>query len=130
MFKVLVVDDSKSYRDPVAAALTRRGYTVTCADNGRQALLLFREAPRPFDLVILDLLMPEMEGVATLRQLRQLPNGSDVPVFLLTGKDAEGVFVTAKSLGAHCLLKYCITLDELCHRVRERITTGAQEPAR
>jgi CheY-like chemotaxis protein len=120
MSSVMLVDDSKHFRDPLAAALRRRGIDVTCAENGIEALEKLRTA-QP-DIILLDLMMPQMDGLSVLRALRLQPKLRSIPVLLLTGHDHEHVMVEAKSLGAQCLLKYCVTLDELCSLVRLRLT--------
>ena len=82
MQKVLVVDDDPHIRDVVCFALRRAGYQPLPADNGLAALeLAAREGPA---LVVLDILMPELDGAEVCKRLRQ---GSDVPIIFLTSKD-------------------------------------------
>jgi CheY-like chemotaxis protein len=80
---VLVVDDEGAVRTLAERALKKLGFEVVPASNGREALELFRTAPRRFVLVILDLTMPEMGGEETLTKLRDLRG--DVPVLLTSG---------------------------------------------
>lgn len=81
MAKVLVIDDEEGIRNLLDTLLTRKGYTVVLADGGRKGLELFRRE-RP-DVVVLDLKMPEIDGMAVLQQIRNLnPNQ---PVIILTG---------------------------------------------
>jgi len=81
MTKVLVIDDEQGIRNLLDMLLSRKGYDVVLADGGRKGLeLILRERP---DVVVLDLKMPEMDGVAVLQQIRRL--NSDQPVIILTG---------------------------------------------
>lgn len=81
MAKILVIDDEKSIRNLLDTLLSRKGYDVVLADGGRKGLELFRRE-RP-DVVVLDLKMPEMDGIAVLQQVRSLK--PDQPVIILTG---------------------------------------------
>lgn len=81
MAKILVIDDEEGIRNLLDTLLTRKGYTVVLADGGRKGVELFRRE-RP-DVVVLDLKMPEMDGMAVLQQIRNL-NPSQ-PVIILTG---------------------------------------------
>ena len=81
MAKVLVIDDEPGIRDLLDTLLSRKGYAVVLADGGRKGVELFRrEHP---DVVVLDLKMPEMDGMAVLHQIHQLKPGH--PVIILTG---------------------------------------------
>jgi DNA-binding NtrC family response regulator len=77
----MVIDDEEGIRSLLDTLLTRKGYDVVLADGGRKGLELFRRE-RP-DVVVLDLKMPEMDGVAVLQQIRNLNPGQ--PVIILTG---------------------------------------------
>jgi DNA-binding response OmpR family regulator len=81
MAKIMVIDDEEGIRSLLDTLLTRKGYDVVLADGGRKGLELFRRE-RP-DVVVLDLKIPEMDGVAVLEQIRNL-NPSQ-PVIILTG---------------------------------------------
>src|SRR5690606_40945436 len=76
---VLVVDDEKMIRSLLKMSLQRMGYDVTTADDGEQALALFQQ--HHFDLVLLDILMPGIDGFSVCSELRQI---SDVPIVMLT----------------------------------------------
>lgn len=92
---VLVVDDEESIRTLLRIALQRYGYTVHTASNGTAALALF--AHSPVDLVLLDILMPEMDGYTLCSQLRQR---SDVPIIMLSALNRPDEIVYGFSLGA------------------------------
>ena len=81
MAKVLVIDDEQGIRSLLDTLLSRKGFNVVLADGGRKGLELFRRE-RP-DVIVLDLNMPEMDGVAVLQQVRSL--NPDQPVIILTG---------------------------------------------
>ena len=81
MAKLLVIDDEEGIRNLLDTLLRRKGYDVVLADGGRNGLELFRRE-RP-DVVVLDLKMPEMDGMAVLQEIRNLNPGQ--PVIILTG---------------------------------------------
>jgi CheY-like chemotaxis protein len=83
--RVLVVEDDPAAREMVQRVLEREGWQVTTAENGRVALE--HVAAHPFALVLLDLMMPEMDGFAFLQHLRQNPEWRDIPVIVLTAKE-------------------------------------------
>jgi PAS domain S-box-containing protein len=95
---VLLVDDDGVARLLTASALTERGFRVAEAASGTAALELFAsEAP---DIVVLDALMPELDGFATCERLRRLSGGEHVPVLMLTGLDDESSIARAYEAGA------------------------------
>ena len=80
--KIMVVDDEPAIRDLIVAVLEDEGYEVVAATNGRRALdLLPSERP---DLVIMDIMMPEMDGREAFRRLRELPDHADIPVVMMS----------------------------------------------
>jgi signal transduction histidine kinase/DNA-binding response OmpR family regulator len=85
---ILVVEDDPNTRDLLRSMLTKDGWSVQTAENGRNALERIRNT-RP-GLVLLDLMMPEMDGFTFLEEFRQLPSGKTVPVVVLTAKDLTG----------------------------------------
>ena len=82
---ILVVDDDDSTRQAVRRALTRSGFVVDDAVNGADALE--KTSARPYSLIILDLVMPIMDGFAFVREFRKTPNGSRTPIVIVTSKD-------------------------------------------
>lgn len=96
---LLVVDDNAMNRDALERRLTRRGYTVVVAAGGQQAL--DRVAAQPFDLVLLDVMMPGMSGLDVLRSLRAQYAMADLPVIMVTAKDQSEDIITALELGAN-----------------------------
>ena len=82
MSQILLVEDTKAIREPLAQLLRLEGYSVSCAANGVEALAFLREE-RP-DLVLLDLMMPEMDGLTFLSIVRLSSNYQGLPVMLFT----------------------------------------------
>ena len=119
---VLVVDDDGDVRALVVELLTRSGYDVTEAPNGREALkLLYEQRP---DLVLLDISMPELDGWATLERIREL---SDVPVLMLSALGAELEKVRALRAGADDYVTKPFGRQELLARV-ESVLRRAPAP--
>src|ERR1041385_2943719 len=88
MQKVLVVDDDSHIREVVTFALEKAGFAVTSAENGEQALRRFG-TERPA-LVVLDILMPELDGTEVCRRLRADPANRHVPIIFLSSEEEEG----------------------------------------
>jgi signal transduction histidine kinase/ActR/RegA family two-component response regulator len=99
--KVLVVEDDAEYRSLLEFQLKEAGYTVLAADNGRDGLDIIR-AERP-DAVLLDIIMPVLDGISVLEELQR--EGIDVPVAVLTGMDDSRVAVAARELGARSVFR-------------------------
>jgi two-component system alkaline phosphatase synthesis response regulator PhoP len=92
---ILVVDDERKLADVVRAYLERDGYRVVVAGDGREALVQFRQA-RP-DLIILDLMLPEIDGLEVCRRIRQ---ESNIPIIMLTARAEEVDELLGLELGA------------------------------
>jgi two-component system, OmpR family, response regulator MprA len=112
--RILVVDDRPDLAVTLRMLLERAGHEVLTADNGRQGLRTFFEA-RP-DLVVLDVLMPELDGVAVCRRLRG--DGDRTPVLMLTARDAVSDRVAGLDAGADDYLVKPFALKELKARLR------------
>jgi DNA-binding response OmpR family regulator len=109
MAKILLIDDELSIRGLLATLLERKGHTVLLADSGRKGLMLYKQE-RP-DAIVLDLKMPEMDGLAVLRELRAA--GMDKPVIILTGAGNEESESQARLLGAAAFIEKQFSLHEL-----------------
>ena len=94
---ILVVDDNEMNRDMLARRLARRGYTVAVAEDGQQALQMIEA--QPFDLVLLDIMMPGISGLEVLKRLRQRYSVADLPIIMATAKDQSEDIVAALKLG-------------------------------
>ena len=110
---VLVVDDEKPLRDFVRRNLEVRGYKVLNASNGLEALAIFNNTQ--IDLVILDIMMPHLDGLETTRRIRE---HSLVPIIILTAMGEESVKVSAFDLGADDYLTKPFGVGELLGRVK------------
>ena len=95
---VLVVDDIEMNRDMLCALLEADGHKATVAENGRLGLEAI--TAKPYDLVLLDVMMPEMNGYQVLEQLKADPNLRDIPVIVLSALDEIGSVVRCIELGA------------------------------
>jgi len=126
---VLVVEDEPNIRELVALHLQLDGWTVTSTGDGQDALRLARA--EPFDLVILDLMLPGLDGMTVLRALRREAAG-DVPVLLLTARREESDKVLGLESGADDYLTKPFGVRELVARARaltRRPRAGAAAPA-
>ncbi len=112
-YKILVVDDELTLLNTVRAYLEQEGYAVQTATNGRSALLTFRDF-QP-DLVVLDIMLPEIDGLEVLHQLRQR---SDVYVIMLTAKADEADKVIGLGLGADDYVTKPFSPRELVARIK------------
>lgn len=116
---ILVVDDEPTLRETLAEALEADGYAVVQAGDGRAALEQFRSHPP--DLVLLDLMLPELSGLEVARQIRA---ESSVPIVMLTARDAELDKVVGLEMGADDYVTKPFSLRELSARVRAVLRRG------
>lgn len=128
--RVLVVEDETHIRELVALHLGLEGWTATQTGNGDEALRLAREGD--FDLVILDLMLPGLDGLTVLRALRREGPNRDVPVLLLTARREEADKVLGLESGADDYLTKPFGVRELVARAkaltRRPRTAGAASP--
>jgi two-component system, OmpR family, KDP operon response regulator KdpE len=120
---VLVVDDEKPLRDFVRRNLEVRNFEALTAANGLEALAHFQN--HSIDLVIVDLMMPHMNGLETIRRMRE---SSLVPIIVLSALGEEGDKVQALNLGADDYLTKPFGVDELLARIKA-VLRRAQRPA-
>ena len=111
---VLLVDDEESVQKLLAYPLEREGDRVVQARNGEEALARYRE--EPVDLVILDLMLPRLDGLAVCRRLRE--ERSAVPIIMLTARGDEGDKVLGLELGADDYITKPFSIREFMSRVR------------
>ncbi len=127
--KILVVEDEDTLREAVAYSLSRQGYAVETAGDGKAALDLARRTPP--DLVILDLMLPVLDGFEVCRILRQEMN---IPIVMLTARDEELDRVLGLEIGADDYITKPFSMRELMARVkaqlrRVRLDRSVFEPA-
>jgi two-component system OmpR family response regulator len=125
--RLLVVDDEPNIRELLSASLRYAGFEVATAADGQQALAL-AESFRP-DLLVLDVMMPGLDGFGVVRRLRQ--SGRHTPVLFLTARDAAEDKVSGLTLGGDDYVTKPFSLDEVIARIRAvlRRTAGAQQAA-
>jgi two-component system, OmpR family, response regulator MprA len=121
--RLLVVDDERAVRDALRRAFRLEGYDVTLAGDGEEALASLT-ASEP-DAVILDVLMPGVDGLVVCRRLRE--RGSRVPVLMLTARDAVGDRVAGLDAGADDYVVKPFALEELLARVRALLRRARPE---
>jgi two-component system, OmpR family, response regulator RegX3 len=114
--RILLVEDEESLADTVRYNLEREGFAVAVATDGRLALERFRDEPP--SLVILDLMLPEISGLDVCRQIRQISN---VPIIMVTAKDAEADKVSGLEIGADDYVTKPFSVRELVSRVRAHL---------
>lgn len=119
--KILLVDDNLSLLDQIRQILTSQRYIVETVSNGEEALDKLCE--NPFDLIILDIMMPKMDGFTVLREMRQIK--IDAPVLMLTAKGDSTDKVKGLDLGADDYLSKPFSMDELLARVRALLRRSA-----
>src|SRR5262249_61799992 len=116
---VLVVDDEASNRTILRHFLESRGIDVVDAADGAQALARLRE--RPFDLILLDVVMPVLNGLEVLQEIRCSPTHGDVPVIMVTARDQSSDIVRAFGLGATDYVPRPIDFPVLLARVETQL---------
>ncbi len=117
-----MVDDEPAVRDALERALRTAGFTVVTADDGAQALAAM-ERERP-DVVVLDVLMPVLDGLEACRRLREL--GDRTPILMLTARDAVGDRVEGLEAGADDYLVKPFALEELLARIRALLRRSSE----
>ena len=128
---ILIADDHPITREPLARLFRYEGYETLCAANGVEAMEAVR-ARRP-DVVLLDLMMPKMNGLAFLQALRDDAGSSQVPVVLMTACMECSDVARARELGVRDVIpKAKFTIDEMLRRVRDQLPqrAPADEPRR
>jgi DNA-binding response OmpR family regulator len=125
--RVLVVDDQDDIREMARLVLTGAGYEVTTASSGREALKLVRE--RRYDLMLLDINMPEMDGWSTLRLLRADDATDDLPVAMFSVKSEVRDKVAGLKDGAIDYITKPFGVDELASRVSRILAASGGAPA-
>jgi two-component system, OmpR family, response regulator MprA len=112
--RVLVVDDDRAVRESLRRSLEFNGYAVTLASDGAEALASI--AGRSPDALVIDVMMPRLDGIETTRALRSA--GNDLPILVLTARDSVGDRVEGLDAGADDYLTKPFALEELLARLR------------
>ncbi len=114
--RLSIVDDDALMRGMASCTLRHAGFSVSEADGGAQALALFEIAP--FDLLLMDVMMPDMDGYQLCAHIRRLPEGARVPILMLTGLNDTSSIDLAYKAGATDFISKPINWTSLSHRVR------------
>jgi two-component system response regulator MprA len=125
---ILVVDDDQAVRDALRRALTMQGYSVEVAADGEEALATLSKNGAAVDLLVVDILMPGLDGLEVTRRLRA--DGNQLPILMLTARDQVSDRVAGLEAGADDYLVKPFALEELVARVRALLRRlGADEAA-
>ncbi len=129
MKRILVAEDEAAIREFIVINLKRSGYTVTEAENGLEALNQYNAANGDFDVVLLDIMMPEMDGIEVCKRLREKSSG--LGIIILTAKTEEMDKVTGLLVGADDYVTKPFSPAELMARVdavHRRVVMNSAEP--
>lgn len=124
---ILVVDDDEDNRDLLCLRLAREGYSTTPADGGSQALEFVEK--RTFDLILLDITMPDLDGLSVLKIIRETRSSAELPVIMATGKHQSEDVVQALSCGANDYVTKPIDFPVVLARIRTQISRKQAEEA-
>jgi two-component system chemotaxis response regulator CheY len=116
--KALVVDDSRAMRSILAKILMQLGFEVLQAGDGREAIGVLSSQPEPFQLVLSDWNMPEMDGLQLLKALRANPKFSEVPVVMVTSETRVEQMMTALRAGANEYIMKPFTAEMIEDKLR------------
>lgn len=118
--KILVVEDDKDLLSLINKKLTDEGFTVAAVETGRQALD-FLEKGRP-DLVLLDILLPDIDGLTILNEIANNPKTKDLPVIILSNLADQGSVEQAAAVGDYeYLVKAKTDLNDVVKRIRKNL---------
>lgn len=123
--RILVVDDDRSIRLLLVNAFRREDYEIEQAADGMQAIEICRRHMP--DLILMDAVMPEMDGFDACQAIRDIPNGADIPVLMITGLEDEGSIVRAFSSGATDYISKPINFSVMKQRVARLIKANKAE---
>ena len=116
-YSILLVDDDPNLRDMLRQMLEMGGFDVVEAEDGLDALEKLEEmAP---DIMVLDVMMPNLDGVSLCKQLRSDAEFMSLPIIMLSGKTQQRAVAEGIAAGANCYLCKPITVEELIRSVRE-----------
>ena len=126
--RILVVEDDQDLRTILKLQLTSSGFEVAEAENGAEGFAAVQALPP--DLVILDLMMPVMDGFGFLKRARSLKNLQGIPILILTASEDERHRLRGFQYRADLYMNKPYDLDELTENVRKLIAQAAKQPTR
>jgi sigma-B regulation protein RsbU (phosphoserine phosphatase) len=124
---LLVVDDNEMNRDMLSRRLSRRGHTVTTAEDGHIALDLIEQ--HAFDVILLDIMMPGISGIDVLRTLRQSYSHADLPIIMATAKSENEDMIAALKLGANDYVTKPLDFPVVLARVNTQLSLKRSQDA-
>lgn len=120
--RIMLIEDGAIYREPLALTLEGAGYRVLTAENGREALKALQLTPTPFDLLLLDLAMPDMDGISFLRNIRKCSQWEKLPVIVLSAHAERDVVGQVFGLGISTyLVKASFSLQDLLALIEKHV---------
>ena len=125
--KILIVDDEKAIRELLKVNLQRSGYEATEADNGQRALDMVRS--EHFDLILLDVMLPEIDGLEVCRHLKAAIETSSLPIIMLTARAEEIDRVLGLELGADDYITKPFSVRELLARIKAVLRRTKELPS-
>ena len=120
MARILVAEDEAALREFISRALTHHGHDVTTAEDGAEALVILQRS-EPFDLLLTDIVMPMMDGIALA--LKVAKENPDLRILMMTGYAAERQRAYNLDMLVHDVISKPFTLDEICEKVREALVS-------
>lgn len=124
---ICVVEDEEDILELIRFHLTKEGYTVTTAADGEAALkAVARKTP---DLLLLDLMLPEVDGLEVTRQLKKNPKTAGIPIIMVTARGDESDIITGLELGADDYISKPFSMKVLIARVRTALRRRREPPA-
>ena len=124
--KILAVDEEEDILELLRFNLSREGYQVSCAESGEEALRLARS--RPIDLMVLDLMLPGLDGLDVTRKIKNDPKIKHIPIIMLTAKGEEADVVTGLELGASDYVTKPFSPRILVARIKAALRSATKTP--
>ncbi len=127
---ILIADDEQDIRDLISYNLSKEGFTVESAANGKEVLQKLEQSPA--DLIILDIMMPEMDGFEACKAIRANPKTANIPILFLTARAGEVDQIVSLELGADDYVQKPVSPRVLVARVKSllrRFDRSEQKPA-
>ncbi len=122
MARLLIVDDDRTLVSLLSQMVAINGHTSVGAYGGQQALDVV--ASQPVDLMLLDLMMPDIDGFETLRRLRSLPKGKDLPVVVVTAMPDPDIDERVERAGGNACLRKPVDFDTLASAIDSHLPHG------
>jgi two-component system alkaline phosphatase synthesis response regulator PhoP len=113
--RILIIDNAKEHLDFLSSYLVNEGYKVVIAENGASALELVKQIP---DLIILDIVLPDMNGLDIVRELKRTTTTSAIPIFVLTSKETEADEIISLEVGSDDFFVKPVQIQRFLARIR------------